>query len=360
MVAFSIWILCSQNLEVFGTAVSYIAMGFDILLAKPRGFCAGVDRAIDIVALALELYGKPVYMKHQIVHNTHVVEQLVQKGAIFVEDLAQVPDGAVTIFSAHGVPPSLRAEAVAKRLRIIDATCPLVTRVHLEAIRYAREGYEILLVGHRGHVEMLGTMGEAPAVTTLVDNLQEARTVVVRNPEKVAVLSQTTLSLGDVAEIMSVLRARFPNMVTPPKGDICYATTNRQTAVKDLASRCDVVLVVGSASSSNANRLREVAEKSGSRAYMINGPDEILPTWFDGAKAVGITSGASTPEDIFTKVVLRVQSLGGRTPKDLETLQESVWFALPADLLKAAKDAGVGEKILEKHLIGQHTKMRIR
>ncbi|MEK7569913.1 MAG: 4-hydroxy-3-methylbut-2-enyl diphosphate reductase [Patescibacteria group bacterium] len=332
----------------------------DILLAKPRGFCAGVDRAIDIVELALELYGKPVYMKHQIVHNTHVVQQLVEKGAIFVEDLTHVPDGAVTVFSAHGVPPSLRAEALAKRLRVIDATCPLVTRVHLEAIRYAREGYEILLVGHRGHVEMVGTMGEAPAVTTLVDNVQEARTVRVKNPDKVVVLSQTTLSVDDVVEIMAVLRERFPKMTTPPKGDICYATTNRQTAVKDLASRCDVVIVVGSTTSSNANRLREVAEKSGSRAYMINTPEEILSAWLDGARAVGVTSGASTPEDIFIQVVQRVQALGGGTPKDVETLHESVYFALPPEILKAAQAAGAGKAILAKHAIQQHTKMRVR
>ncbi|MEK7632106.1 MAG: 4-hydroxy-3-methylbut-2-enyl diphosphate reductase [Patescibacteria group bacterium] len=332
----------------------------NILLAKPRGFCAGVDRAIDIVELALELYGAPVFMKHEIVHNTHVVQHLVAKGAIFVEDLAEVPDGAVTVFSAHGVPPSLRKEALAKRLRVIDATCPLVTRVHLEAQRFAREGYEILLVGHRGHVEMVGTLGEAPAVTTLVHDLAEARTVQVSNPDKVVVLSQTTLSIDDVADIMQVLRARFPKLTTPPKGDICYATTNRQAAVKDLAARCNVVLVVGSTTSSNANRLREVAEKSGSRAYMVNGPDEVLAAWFEGVQTVGITSGASTPEDIFAKVVQRVQSLGGGTPKDLETLQESVWFAMPPDLLQAANAAKVGQTIIDKHAIHQHTKMRVQ
>jgi len=330
----------------------------DILLAKPRGFCAGVDRAIDIVELALELYGPPVYMKHQIVHNTHVVEKLVTKGAVFVEDLAEVPDGSVTVFSAHGVPPSLRKEALAKNLRVIDATCPLVTRVHLEALRYAREGNEILLVGHRGHVEMVGTIGEAPAVTTLVDNVAEAKTVQVKNPEKVAVLSQTTLSVDDVAEIMVVLRERFPKMITPPKGDICYATTNRQAAVKDLASRCDVVMVVGSTTSSNATRLREVAEKAGSRAYMVNGPADVEAAWFPGVKVAGVTSGASTPEDIFSAVVSRVQSFGGGVPKDLETLQESVYFALPPDVLKAAHAAGVGKQIVEKHAIRQGTKMR--
>lgn len=332
----------------------------EILLAKPRGFCAGVDRAIDIVELALELYGAPVYMKHQIVHNTHVVEKLVQQGAIFVHDLAEVPDGAVTVFSAHGVPPSLRKEALAKRLRVIDATCPLVTRVHLEAQRFAREGYEILLVGHRGHVEMIGTMGEAPAVTTLVDNVTEARSVQVRNPKKVVALSQTTLSVDDVQEIMQVLRERFPLLTTPPKGDICYATTNRQAAVKDLATKCQVVVVVGSPTSSNANRLREVAEKAGVRAYMVNSAEEVDATWFRGVQTVGITSGASTPEDILYNVVHHVQTLGGGTPKDVETLQESVWFALPPDILQAAKTAGVGKDIIEKHAIQQDTKMRVQ
>ncbi len=332
----------------------------EILLAKPRGFCAGVDRAIDIVELALELYGAPVYMKHQIVHNTHVVEKLVQKGAIFVHDLAEIPDGAVTVFSAHGVPPSLRKAALTKRLRVIDATCPLVTRVHLEAQRFAREGYEILLVGHRGHIEMIGTMGEAPTVTTLVDNIQEARAVQVQNPEKVVALSQTTLSVDDVAEIMQVLRDRFPLLRTPPKGDICYATTNRQAAVKDLASQCQVIIVVGSPTSSNANRLREVAEKAGTRAYMINTPAEVDAAWFSGVQTVGVTSGASTPEDVFCKVVQHLQSLGGGVPKDIETLQESVWFALPPDILQAAKTAGVGKTIIEKHAIQHDTKMRVQ
>ncbi|MEK7519028.1 MAG: 4-hydroxy-3-methylbut-2-enyl diphosphate reductase, partial [Patescibacteria group bacterium] len=275
----------------------------DIILAKPRGFCAGVDRAIDIVELALELYGRPVYMKHEIVHNTHVVERLVTKGAVFVDDLAMVPEGAVTIFSAHGVPPSLRKEAAQRKLRVIDATCPLVTRVHLEAVRYAREGYEILLVGHRGHVEMVGTMGEAPAVTTLVHSVDEARTVQVKNPDKVVALSQTTLSIDDVSQIMGVLKERFPKLTFPAKGDICYATTNRQTAVRALAKLAPVIIVVGSPSSSNANRLREVAATVGSKAYMVNDPAEIQPAWLVDAKVVGVTSGASTPEDIFNAVV---------------------------------------------------------
>ncbi len=332
----------------------------EIILAKPRGFCAGVDRAIDIVELALELYGAPVYMKHQIVHNTHVVERLVAKGAVFVEDITEVPEGSVLIFSAHGVPPSLREAAIARKLRVIDATCPLVTRVHLEAQRFAREGYEILLVGHRGHVEMVGTMGEAPAVTTLVDNLQEARTVEVKNPEKVVALSQTTLSIDDVAEIMRVLKERFPALTLPPKGDICYATTNRQMAVRELAKRAHVVIVVGSPSSSNANRLREVAEAAGARAYMVNDPREISEEWLQGVGTVGVTSGASTPEDVFQAVVAHLQQRGGSSVQDLEALIEDVWFAMPPDLVRQSQAQGVGKAILDKHAIHQHSKMRVQ
>ncbi len=332
----------------------------DIILAKPRGFCAGVDRAVDIVELALEIYGAPVYMKHEIVHNTHVVERLVAKGAVFVEDLADVPEGSVTVFSAHGVPPSLRQEATLRKLRVIDATCPLVTRVHLEATRFAREGYSILLVGHRGHVEMVGTMGEAPAVTTLVHSLAEARTVQVENPEKVVALSQTTLSIDDVGQIMAVLKERFPKLTFPAKGDICYATTNRQAAVRELATVASVILVVGSPSSSNANRLREVASQAGAKAYLVNGPEEIRPEWFAGVSAVGVTSGASTPEDIFDAVVARVQSFNGGQSQQRATLHEDVWFALPPDLVAAAKAKQVGASIIQKHAIHQATKMRVQ
>lgn len=331
----------------------------DILLAKPRGFCAGVDRAIDIVELALEVYGAPVYMKHEIVHNTHVVARLVAKGAVFVDDLAQVPAGAVTVFSAHGVPPSLRQEAAQRQLKVIDATCPLVTRVHLEAVRFAREGYEILLVGHRGHVEMVGTMGEAPAVTTLVHSLDEARTVQVKNPEMVVALSQTTLSIDDVSQIMAVLKARFPKLTFPPKGDICYATTNRQAAVRELAKVAPVILVVGSPSSSNANRLREVAAAAGAQAYMVNSPADVQPAWLAGASTVGVTSGASTPEDVFDAVVQTLVALGGTKPRSLDTLTEEVWFALPPDVVRASEQAGKGKAILAKHAIHLHTRMRV-
>jgi 4-hydroxy-3-methylbut-2-enyl diphosphate reductase len=332
----------------------------DIILAKPRGFCAGVDRAVDIVELALELYGPPVYMKHEIVHNTHVVDRLVAKGAVFVEDLAAVPEGAVTVFSAHGVPPSLRQEAAQRKLRVIDATCPLVTRVHLEAVRFAREGYEILLVGHRGHVEMVGTMGEAPAVTTLVSSIVEARSVVVKNPEKVVALSQTTLSIDDVSQIMAALKARFPKLTFPPKGDICYATTNRQTAVRELAKLTQVILVVGSPSSSNANRLREVAALAGAQAYMVNGPEEIQRDWFTNTKSVGVTSGASTPEDVFDAVVSRVQAFNGGQSQQHASLLEDVWFVLPPNLVAEAKEKNVGTAIIQKHAIHKATKMRVK
>ncbi len=331
----------------------------DIILAKPRGFCAGVDRAIDIVELALEIYGAPVYMKHEIVHNTHVVERLVAKGAVFVEDLAQIPEGSVTVFSAHGVPPSLRQEAVQRKLNVIDATCPLVTRVHLEAIRFAREGFEILLVGHRGHVEMVGTMGEAPAVTTLVHSVDEARTVRVKNPDKVVALSQTTLSIDDVGQIMAVLKERFPKLTFPAKGDICYATTNRQAAVRDLAKVAPVILVVGSPSSSNANRLREVAASAGASAYMVNAADDVHASWLTDARTVGVTSGASTPEDVFDAVVQKLVALGGTKPQSLETLNEDVWFALPPDLVRTSEQAGKGQEIIAKHAIHQNTRMRV-
>ncbi len=330
----------------------------EIITVKPRGFCAGVDRAIDIVELALHIHGAPVFMKHQIVHNTYVVERLCAKGAIFVEDLSEIPDGSVTVLSAHGVPPSLRERAKVKNLQVIDATCPLVTRVHLEAIRYSREGYSILLVGHRGHVEMEGTMGEAPTVTQLVHDKEDAEHVQVPDPNRVVALSQTTLSIDDVAEIMQILQRRFPNLTTPPKGDICYATTNRQAAVKVLAEKVDVVLVVGSTTSSNANRLREVAERLGTQAYLVNGPDQVQQDWFANAKAIGITSGASTPEDVFQEVANRVKEMTKGEVKDLEALQEEVWFALPPDLVKTAKDKQVGNDVLDKHLIQANAKMK--
>ncbi|RJO59120.1 4-hydroxy-3-methylbut-2-enyl diphosphate reductase [Candidatus Parcubacteria bacterium] len=330
-----------------------------IILAKPRGFCAGVDRAIDTVELALELFGKPVYVKHQIVHNTHVVAALEAKGAIFVESVLEIPKKSVLVFSAHGVPPEAWQQARARELEVIDATCPLVTRVHFEAKNFSRKGYDILLIGHRGHVEVVGTMGEAPGKIQLVNDVNEAKKIQVNNPDKLVVLSQTTLSLDDTAEILEVLKSRFPKLETPPKGDICYATTNRQAAVKALASRAQVILVVGSKESSNANRLREVAEVAGARSWLINDPGEIKTEWLEGAESIGITSGASTPEDIFETVVATVQRLTKGEVVELEHLREGVWFALPETILKSAKDKNLGGAILKKHEIAKQAKMTV-
>lgn len=331
----------------------------EIILAKPRGFCAGVDRAVDTVELALAIYGSPVYVKHEIVHNTHVVSRLRAKGVKFVEELTEVPEGAVLIFSAHGVPPMARKLALSRKLRIIDATCPLVTRVHLEAIRYAKEGFSILLIGHRGHVEVAGTMGEAPEATQLIHDITDAQNVVVENPEKVVALSQTTLSIADVDEIVSVLKKRFPKITLPPKSDICYATTNRQAAVKELVKEAQVVLVVGSKESSNANRLREVAITAGAKAYLVNSAEEIVSLWFEGISVVGITSGASTPEDVVQSVVKKMKSLGATKIRTLESLNEEVWFGLPTEVLQKSKDRNLREDIIKKHQIHLNSKMRV-
>src|SRR5438094_1855512 len=281
-----------------------------IWLAKPRGFCAGVDRAIDVVDMALGMFQPPVYVRKEIVHNKHVIDQLARKGAIFVEELSQVPDSALVIFSAHGVSPAVRAEAQSRRLKAIDATCPLVTKVHMEAIRFAQEGRSIILVGHAGHDEVIGTMGEVPSQIQLVGSVEEAERVEVPDPERVAVTTQTTLGVDDANVIISVLRRRFPKLVTPPSDDICYATQNRQTAVQQIAERADLVLVIGSDNSSNSRRLREVAESSGSRAYLIDDASEIDPAWLQGVRAVGITAGASAPEHLVQEVIAYLKSQG--------------------------------------------------
>ena len=254
-----------------------------LYLAAPRGFCAGVDRAIDIVDLALEVYGPPVYVRHEIVHNRHVVEDLRQKGAVFVDELAGVPAGAVVIFSAHGVSPAVRREATERGLRALDATCPLVTKVHLEALRYAKQGYTIVLIGHRRHVEVEGTMGEAPEAIVLVESVEDAEALALPDPSRVAYITQTTLSVDDVRAIVEVLKRRFPGIHEPARDDICYATQNRQNAVKELARRCRVILVVGAPTSSNANRLVEVAEAHGARAYLIESAEDIRQEWITGA-----------------------------------------------------------------------------
>jgi 4-hydroxy-3-methylbut-2-enyl diphosphate reductase len=310
-----------------------------LFLAAPRGFCAGVDRAIDIVDMALQVYGAPVYVRHEIVHNRHVVEDLRRRGAIFVDELRDVPHGAVVIFSAHGVSPAVRREAAERGLRALDATCPLVTKVHLEALRYAREGYTIVLVGHRGHVEVEGTMGEAPEAIVLVESVADVEKLELRDPSRVAYITQTTLSVDDVRAIVDALRRRFPAVREPAKADICYATQNRQDAVKELARRCRTILVVGAPASSNANRLVEVAATLGARAYLIESADDIRDEWLDGD--VGITAGASTPEAVVQACVDRVRGHGDHRVEEFRLLEERVMFPLPGELLVAARERGV-------------------
>ena len=303
-----------------------------VLLASPRGFCAGVDRAIEIVRMALQAYGPPVYVFHEIVHNPYVVQDLRRNGAIFVNDLAEVPEGGRTVYSAHGVSPEVRAQASEQRLKIIDATCPLVTKVHLEAVRFAREGYFNILVGHKGHDEVIGTMGEAPGSTVLVSTAEEAEAVTVPDPERVAILTQTTLSVDDTSEIIETLRRRFPSLRFPPKDDICYATQNRQSAVKALAEQVDLVLVLGASNSSNSQRLREVARQYGVPAYLINDISALQTEWLAGVESVGITSGASTPEFLVQQAVEYFAARGAADVRLLETVEERVHFAMPREL----------------------------
>lgn len=310
----------------------------EILLAKPRGFCAGVDRAIEIVKLAIEVIGPPVYVRHEIVHNRHVVEGLRTLGARFVDKLADVPRGSVVIFSAHGVSPAVRAEARERGLQTIDATCPLVTKVHLEAIRYAREGYNLVLIGHRGHVEVEGTMGEVPGRMWLVSTPDEVDVLELPNPEKAAYLTQTTLSIDDTMLVVEALKRRFPGIEGPRKDDICYATTNRQNAVKKIVVEADVILVVGAPESSNSNRLVEVAQARGVRAYLVESAEDINPDWLRDVRRVGLTAGASAPESLVSRVVDRLFELGGTSVRELELVKEDVAFALPPEL-KAAVQA---------------------
>ena len=308
-----------------------------VLLAKPRGFCAGVDRAIETVNAALALYGPPIYVRKEIVHNRHVVDELRAKGAIFVEELDAVPSGATAIFSAHGVAPAVRADAAARRLRAIDATCPLVTKVHIEAVRFAKDGYSLILIGHEGHDEVIGTMGEAPAVIRLVGSVDDVQRVQVPDPERVAVITQTTLSVDDTREILEALRRRFPRLTLPPKDDICYATQNRQLVVKQIAKHADVVLVVGARNSSNSVRLVEVAQQCGTPAYLIDGAGDIQPDWLEGARCVGLTSGASAPEHLVQEVVAYLRRMGARCVEDCEVVPESVDFGLPPEVAAAVK-----------------------
>ena len=315
----------------------------DIIVASPRGFCAGVSHAIEIVDLVLERQGPPIYVRHEIVHNRHVVEGLRERGAIFVEALADVPDGGLVIFSAHGVAPAVRAEAAARGLRVIDATCPLVTKVHVEALRFARDGFDILLIGHRGHVEVIGTLGHAPERMHLVQNVDDVAGVVVRDPQRVAVVTQTTLSVDDTRDIVEAIRLRFPAVHLPAKDDICYATQNRQTAVKELARQSDVVLVIGSPTSSNANRLVEVARNAGTPAHLIEDPQGVDPAWLTGVRTVGLTAGASTPESLVEAAIAHLRALGFSRVRAVTTAVEHVTFPLPRALRDGALPGAPGD-----------------
>jgi len=310
-----------------------------IILANPRGFCAGVDRAIDIVQRALRMFGSPIYVRHEVVHNRHVVDGLRAKGAVFVEELNEVPDGATVVFSAHGVSTAVEREAARRGLQVFDATCPLVTKVHMEVIRFAREGREVILIGHAGHPEVEGTIGRFDTSQggsiTLLQSLEDVAKLEVRNPEQLAFVTQTTLSVDDTANIVEALRARFPSLQAPKREDICYATQNRQDAVKKLLGGCDLLIVVGSRSSSNSNRLRELAERSGVTGYLVDGPDELHREWFEGKECVGVTAGASAPEVLVQQVVDRLRSWGGQLPTELEGIEETVVFGLPK-LLRAS------------------------
>lgn len=303
-----------------------------LLLCRPRGFCAGVERAIETVERALEKFGRPVFVRHEIVHNKVVVEMLTAKGAVFVDELSQVEPGGHVIFSAHGVAPTVFEEAKDLNLHFVDATCPLVTKVHLEAKKFASEGYTILLVGHREHVEVIGVVGEAPDRTIVVASPEEAERVQVPDEDRVAVLTQTTLSVDEAMSTMNVLKSRFPNLKTPRSEDICYATTNRQMAVKNLTSQVDIWLVIGDPTSSNSNRLRELGSASGVPSYLILGPNEIEASWFEGVERVGITSGASTPEVSVTAVVEHLRGLGAESVEETEGTVETVEFQLPPEV----------------------------
>jgi 4-hydroxy-3-methylbut-2-enyl diphosphate reductase len=308
----------------------------EIKLANPRGFCAGVDRAIDIVNRALDVFGAPIYVRHEVVHNKFVVDSLRERGAIFVEEVDQVPDDVILIFSAHGVSQAVRKEAEHRGLQIFDATCPLVTKVHIEVTRYSREGRECILIGHEGHPEVEGTMGQynnaKGGEIYLVEDEADVEALVVKNPDVLAYVTQTTLSMDDTAKVIDALRKKFPKIQGPRKDDICYATTNRQDAVRQLALECDLVLVVGSPNSSNSNRLRELAERCGTEAYLIDGPDDINPDWIKSKASIGITAGASAPEVLVKQVIEKLQACGATMPQEMDGTPETISFSLPKAL----------------------------
>lgn len=307
-----------------------------IKLANPRGFCAGVDRAIDIVNRALDVFGAPIYVRHEVVHNKFVVDSLRERGAIFVDEVDQVPDNVILIFSAHGVSQAVRKEAEDRGLQIFDATCPLVTKVHIEVTRYSREGRECILIGHEGHPEVEGTMGQYSThnggAIYLVEDESDVDELVVKDPEHLAYVTQTTLSMDDTAKVIEALRNKFPKIQGPRKDDICYATTNRQDAVRQLALECELVLVVGSPNSSNSNRLRELAERCGTEAYLIDGPEDINPEWIVNRASIGITAGASAPEVLVKRVITKLQECGAQVPQELEGTPENISFSLPKAL----------------------------
>jgi 4-hydroxy-3-methylbut-2-enyl diphosphate reductase len=311
-----------------------------ILLANPRGFCAGVDRAIDIVERALALFGAPIYVRHEVVHNVHVVERLRGLGAVFVDELDQVPDGATVIFSAHGVPERVETEAERRGLKVFDATCPLVTKVHMEVARYARDGRDVVLIGHAGHPEVEGTMGRFDEGNGgrmhLIENVEQARQLEVHDAERLAFVTQTTLSVDDTAAIVNELRLKFPNLASPRREDICYATQNRQDAVKELIAKCDVLVVVGSITSSNSNRLRELGERAGLPAYLIDDASFLQREWFAGKTAVGVTAGASAPEALVRQVIEKLREWGGEPERELVGREEHVVFSLPRALRGAS------------------------
>ena len=307
-------------------------MDKEILLAQPRGFCAGVDRAIEIVERALKQFGAPIYVRHEIVHNAYVVADLRNKGAIFIEELADVPAGNTVVFSAHGVSKAIEAEAAERGLSVFDATCPLVTKVHVEVGKMRRDGREIIMIGHDGHPEVEGTMGQSDGGMHLVETAEDVDKLEVKNPAMLAYVTQTTLSVDDAADVIAALKRKFPEIVEPKKGDICYATTNRQEAVKFMAPQVDTVIVVGSPNSSNSNRLREVAQKKGAAAYMVDNATQIEPAWLEGKTRIGVTAGASAPEILVQEVITRLKELGAKSVRALDGVEEGVTFPLPKGL----------------------------
>ena len=321
-------------------ASAFMPQDFEVLLAQPRGFCAGVDRAIDIVERALEQFGAPIYVRHEIVHNRFVVDGLRERGAVFVESLDEIPQGSTVVFSAHGVSKAVRLDAEQRGLKVFDATCPLVTKVHVEVSKMRRDNYEVIMIGHAGHPEVEGTMGQADAGIHLVESLEDVQGLIIGNEDRIAYVTQTTLSVDDCAEIVTALRRRFPNIAEPKKQDICYATQNRQDAVKFMAPQCDLVLVVGSANSSNSNRLREVAQKMGCEAYLVDRLDAVDPRWLEGRKRIGVTAGASAPESLVQELVEGLRGLGARGVKALEGIEEHVSFPLPRGLGGSSSQSG--------------------